>query len=159
MLRKQINDALTQATRAQDKRRMATLRLINAAIKDRDIAVRGSGKQDVVDEAEIQQILQKMIKQREDSTVFYEEAGRLELVQQEREEIAIIREFLPRQLGEDEVREAVQGTIDDLKATCVRDMGRCMASLKERYPGQMDFGQASAMLKSILCRPGTAQSA
>jgi uncharacterized protein YqeY len=159
MLRKQINDALSDATREQNKRRMATLRLINAAIKDRDIAVRGSGKQDSVDEVDIQQILQKMIKQREESSVVYEQAGRLELAQQEREEVEIIREFLPRQLEEEEVREAVESTIEDLNATCVRDMGKCMASLKERYPGQMDFGQASSMLKGILCKQSAAQSA
>ncbi|MEM8876546.1 MAG: GatB/YqeY domain-containing protein [Pseudomonadota bacterium] len=158
-MRKQINDALTEATRQQDKRRMATLRLINAAIKDRDIAVRGSGKQESVDDADIQQILQKMIKQRQESFVVYEQAGRLELAQQEREEVEIIREFLPRQLGEDEVLEAVETTIDDLNATCVRDMGKCMATLKERYPGQMDFGRASSMLKNILCKQGSAQSA
>jgi uncharacterized protein YqeY len=151
MLRKKINDALTEAMRAQNKRRTATLRLINAAIKDRDIAVRGSGKQDSVGETDIQQILQKMIKQREESSVIYEEAGRIELVNQEREEMEIIREFLPRQMAEPEVRAAVETTIDDLDATCVRDMGKCMATLKERYPGQMDFGQASAMLKNILC--------
>lgn len=159
MLRKQINDALGDATRNQEKRRMATLRLINAAIKDRDIAVRGSGKQDSVDEVDIQQILQKMIKQREESSVIYEEAGRLELAQQERDEVEIIREFLPRQLEETEMREAVESTIEDLDATCVRDMGKCMATLKERYPGQMDFGRASAMLKNILCKQGAAQSA
>ena len=151
VLRKSINDALASATKAQERRRIATLRLMNAAIKDRDIAVRGSGKDDHVSDQEIQQLLQKMIKQREDSVVIYADAGRTELAEQEREEMAIIREFLPQQMSQEEIRSAVEAIIAETDATCVRDMGKCMGELKARYPGQMDFGKASAIVKSILC--------
>ena len=109
MLRQEINDALKGAMREQDRRRMATLRLINAAIKDRDIAVRSTGKDDVVGDNEIRTILQKMIKQREESAKIYEEAGRLELVEQETQEAEIIRSFLPKQMSEDEI-EFLQGS-------------------------------------------------
>ena len=157
MLRQEINDALKDAMRDQARRRMATLRLINAAIKDRDIAVRSSGRDEGVSDDEIRQILQKMIKQREESAKIYEEAGRLELVEQEREESEIIRSFLPRQLSEDEVQEACAGVVEEVGATCVRDMGKCMSTLKERFPGQMDFGRASAVVKHILCDKPEAQ--
>lgn len=150
-MREQLTAALKDATLAQDKRRMATLRLINAAIKDRDIAARGNGKEAVSDE-EILQILGKMIKQRQESAQTYEEAGRLDLAEQEREEIAIISSFLPRQLNENEVQEACKEVVGDVGAESLKDMGKCMGALKERYAGQMDFGQASKVVKTILAR-------
>ncbi len=137
------------ALRAGDKRRISTIRLIQAAIKDRDIAARGAGKGPVNDE-EIMQILAKMVKQRDESARIYEEANRLELAQQEREEIAVIQSFLPKQLGDDEVRNLCAKIVDDVGADGLRDMGKCMAALKERYPGQMDFGKASGVVKTLL---------
>ncbi|WP_436638250.1 GatB/YqeY domain-containing protein [Microbaculum sp. FT89] len=149
MLRDQINDALKLAMKSQDKRRMATLRLINAAVKDRDIAARTGGKDSVSDD-EIRELLQKMVRQREESATVYAEAGRTELAEQEREEITIIRDFLPRQLSEDEVRCACEAVVKDIGANGLRDMGKCMATLKERFPGQIDFGRASTVVKQML---------
>lgn len=148
-MRDKLNAALKEATLAQDKRRMATLRLINAAIKDRDIAARGGGKEAVSDE-EILQILAKMIKQRLESAQTYEEAGRLDLAEQEREEIEVISSFLPRQLDENEMSEACRKVVEEIGAESLRDMGKCMGALKERYPGRMDFGKASKVVKDIL---------
>ncbi|HXK53129.1 MAG TPA: GatB/YqeY domain-containing protein [Hyphomicrobiales bacterium] len=148
-MREQITAALKQATLAQEKRRMSTLRLITAAIKDRDIAARGSGQDGVSDE-EILQILAKMIKQRLESAQTYEEAGRLDLSSQEREEIEIISSFLPRQLSEAEMDDACRKVVQEAGAAGLKDMGKCMAALKERYPGQMDFGKASKLVKDIL---------
>ena len=148
-MREIIAQALKDAIKAQDKRRISTLRLIQAAIQDRDIAHRGAGKDPVSDE-EIMQILAKMAKQREDSAKAFEEGNRLELAAQEREEIAIIQGFLPRQLGEDDVKQACQQVIDEVGADGLRDMGRCMAALKERFAGQMDFGKASSIVKTML---------
>lgn len=149
MLREQINEALTAAMKAQDKRRVATLRLINAAIKDRDIAARGDGGDGLSDD-DIRQLLAKMVKQREESMQIYAEAGRPELAEQEREEMEIIRSFMPRQLSEDEVRSACEEVVREIGASGLRDMGRTMATLKERYPGQMDFGRASCVVKGML---------
>lgn len=140
---------LKDALKAGDKRRISTIRLIQAAIKDRDIAARGAGKGPVNDE-EIMLILAKMVKQRDESARIYEEANRLELAQQEREEIEIIKSFLPKQLGEDEVKQLCAKVVSDVGADGLRDMGRCMAALKERYPGQMDFGKASGVVKTLL---------
>ncbi len=140
---------LKDAMRGGDKRRISTIRLIQAAIKDRDIAARTAGKGAVNDE-EIMQILAKMVKQRDESARIYEEANRLELAQQEREEIEVIKSFLPKQLGEDEVRQLCAKVVADVGADGLRDMGRCMAALKERYPGQMDFGKASGVVKTLL---------
>ncbi len=149
MLRDQINAALKEAMKSQDKRRMATLRLINAAVKDRDIAARTAGKDSVSDD-EIRELLQKMVRQRDESAVVYAEAGRTELAEQEREEIEIIKDFLPRQLSEDEVRCACEEVVKAIGAHGLRDMGKCMATLKERFPGQMDFGRASTVVKQML---------
>lgn len=149
MLREQINEAITAAMKAQDKRRVATLRLVNAAIKDRDIAARGDGGDGLSDD-EIQQLLAKMVRQREESMQIYAGAGRPELAEQEREEMEIIRSFMPRQLSEDEVRCACEEVVREVGATGLRDMGRTMATLKERYPGQMDFGRASCVVKGML---------
>lgn len=149
-LRENIDDALKQAVKAKDKRRISTLRLINAAIKDRDIAARTSGADDGVADDEVLQILAKMVKQREESAATYEEAGRLELAEQERDETAIIREFMPRQFSEDEIRSACSDVVDAIEAKGLKDMGRCMGALKERYAGQMDFSKASGIVKEML---------
>jgi uncharacterized protein YqeY len=141
----QLKDAL----KGGDKRRVSTIRLIQAAIKDRDIAARGAGKGPVNDE-EIMQILAKMVKQRDESARIYEEANRLELAEQEREEIAVIRSFLPQQLGDDQVRQLCAKVISDVGADGLRDMGKCMAVLKEQYSGQMDFAKASGVVKTLL---------
>ncbi|KGF68866.1 glutamyl-tRNA amidotransferase [Hoeflea sp. BAL378] len=149
MMRERFTEALNNAIRAKDPRRVSTLRLIQAAIKDRDIANRGAGKDPVSDE-EILQILTKMIKQREESAAIYEENVRLELAQQERDEIAIIRQFLPEQMPEEKVREACASVVSETGASGLRDMGKCMNVLKERYPGKMDFSKASGVVKGLL---------
>ncbi len=130
-MRERLAQALKDAQKAQDKRRTSTLRLINAAIQDRDIANRGASK-DAVSDEDILQILTKMVKQREESAKAFEEGSRLDLAAQEREEIAIIRQFLPQQLGEDEVRKLAAETIEELGADGLRDMGRCRNALKEK---------------------------
>ena len=148
-MRETINAALKEAMKAQDKRRISTLRLINTAIKDRDIAARGSGKGEA-SEAELLDLLPKMIKQREESEKIYADAGRGELAKQEAEEIAIIPEFLPTQLSEADTQEAVADAIAKAGASSVKDMGKVMAALKARYAGQMDFAKASALVKAKL---------
>lgn len=148
-MREIIAEALKTAQKAQDKRRVATLRLAQAAIHDRDIAHRGAGKDPVTDE-EIVQILAKMVKQREESARIYEEASRIDLALGEREEIEILKEFLPRQLDEEGVKNACQNVIKEIGADGLRDMGRCMAALKERFPGKMDFSKASGVVKDLL---------
>ncbi|MCB8838623.1 GatB/YqeY domain-containing protein [Aurantimonas sp. VKM B-3413] len=148
-MREQIADALNAAVKNQDKHRISTLRLINAAIKDRDVANRAAGR-DPVGEDEVQQILIKMIKQRIESAHEYEESGRLELAEQEREEIGVIREFLPAQLDTGEVERACRQAVEDTESKSLRDVGRCMNKLKERYSGQMDFGKASTVVKGLL---------
>ncbi len=148
-MRDQINNELKQAIKTQQKRRMSTLRLINAAIKDRDIASRSNG-QDGVTDADILEILSKMIKQRKESVKTYEEAGRLELAEAEQEEIEIIETFLPAQLSDEESRSAVEEVIADIGAQSLKDMGRTMTALKKRYAGQMDFSKSSAMVREIL---------
>jgi uncharacterized protein YqeY len=148
-MREKLAADLKDAMKAGDKRRLSTIRLVQAAIKDRDIANRGAGKDPVQDE-EILQILAKMVKQREESARIYEEANRLELAEQEREEIEVIKSFLPQQLGDGEVRNICQKMIAEVGADGLRDMGKCMNALKERYPGQMDFSKASGMVKELL---------
>lgn len=148
-MREEIAAALKNALKAQDKRRVCTLRLIQAAVSDRDIANRGAGKDPVTDE-DILQILAKMVKQREESARAFEDGARLDMAEQERQEIAIIREFMPRQLCEEDTKAAVRQVIDDIGAEGLRDMGRCMATLKERYPGQMDFARANGIAKTML---------
>lgn len=148
-MREMLAQALKTAMKAGDKRRTSTLRLIQAAIHDRDIVQRGAGKEPVSDE-EILQILTKMVKQRQESAKAFEDGNRLELAVQEREESAIISEYLPKQMGEDEVREAARKAIAEVGAEGLRDMGRAMNALKERYPGQMDFGKASGIVKELL---------
>lgn len=148
-MRETIGQALKIALKAQDKRRTSTLRLINAAIQDRDISNRGVGKDPVSDD-DILQILAKMVKQREESAKAFEDGNRLELAEQERDEIEIIREFLPRQMDEETVKKAVADAVAETGAEGLRDMGRVMNLLKERFTGQMDFSKAGAMVKAAL---------
>jgi len=148
-MRETVTAALKVATKAQDKRRISTLRLIAAAIKDRDIAARGAGKGEAT-EAELLELFAKMIKQREESEKIYTQAGRAELAKQEAEEIDIIREFLPVQLSDAALQKAIAGSIAEAGASSVKDMGRVMAVLKARYAGQMDFAKASVLVKAKL---------
>jgi uncharacterized protein len=149
-LRTRIGGSLKEAMKARDADRLSTLRLINAAIKDRDIALRGEGREDGVTEAEVLQILGKMVRQRQESARAYEEGGRLELAEKERAEVGVIEEFLPRQLTEDEVAAAIDRAIADTGAEGIRDMGKVMGELKARHTGQMDFGAAGPMVKARL---------
>ena len=149
-MRDRLKEMLTTSLKAGEKRRVATVRLILAAIKDRDIAIRSEGQSDGVSDEEILSILQKMVKQRRESTVLYEEGGRLELAAQEEEEIAIIQEFLPAQIGDDEMAAAAAEIVAETGAASLKDMGSVMAILKERYAGRMDFAQAAGQVKSHL---------
>ncbi len=150
MLREQLTEALKDAMRGQDKRRTSTLRLILAAIKDRDIAGRENGSRDLVGDDEILQLLQKMVRQRRESIETFEKGGRVDLADQERAEIVIIEGFLPQQMGDDEIAAAVDAVAAEMGAMGLKDMGRVMAALRERYPGTMDFGKASAAAKARL---------
>jgi uncharacterized protein YqeY len=155
MMREKIMTATKTAMKSGDKRRLATLRLMSAAIKDRDIAARVDDKgtatgKEAIDEQEILQLLQKMIKQRREAEATYREAGRQELVDQEAFEITVIEEFLPAQMSEEDIRAAVAATIAAEGASGLKDMGRTMGALKAKYAGQMDFGKASAIAKELL---------
>lgn len=150
MLRQRLNESLKEAMKARDERAVSTLRLILAALKDRDICARGKGNNDGISEAEIQLMLQSMIKQRHESIDMYERGGRCELAEQERGEIVIIERFLPKQLDETEIASAVERAISDVQPSGVKDMGKVMAFLKQHYPGQMDFGKASGLLRGRL---------
>ena len=149
-LRSRVGAALKDAMRAKDATRLSTLRLISAAIKDRDIALRGEGRPDGAGDAEVLAILARMVRQRHESARAYEEGGRLDMAEDEREEIGIIEEFLPRRLGEAEVETAIDRAVAETGAGGVRDMGRVMAALKGRYAGQMDFGRVGPMVKARL---------
>ncbi len=150
MLRQQLNDALKGAMLSKETRTVSTVRLILAALKDRDIAARPRGVADGIGDDEILQLLQSMIKQRRESIALYEQGGRQDLAGQEREEIAVIERFLPRQMSEGETAEAVAAVIAELGAGGLKDMGRVMAALKERFAGCMDFTKASAQAKAAL---------
>jgi uncharacterized protein YqeY len=150
-MRDGFSEALKTAMRAGDKRRVATIRLIQAAIKEKDIEARGAGRGEATD-AEILALLQKMIKQRQESAAIYEGAGRAELAAQEREEIAIISEFQPRQLDEAETRAAVEAAIVATGASDIKDMGKVIAALRAEHAGSMDFAKASAMVKALLAK-------
>ncbi|WP_353857590.1 GatB/YqeY domain-containing protein [Azospirillum formosense] len=150
MLRTRLNEALKQAMLAKNQRAVSTVRLILAALKDRDIAARTRGVTDGIDEAEILSMLQTMIKQRGESIKLYEQGGRLELAEQEREEITVIEGFLPKQMSEEEVAAAVRTVVEEIGATCIKDMGKVMAELKTRYAGQMDFAKVSGTVKQQL---------
>ena len=149
-MRERITSAMKAAMKEKDATRLSTLRLISAAIKDRDIALRGEGREDGVSDAEIMAILSKMIRQRQESAATYEQAGRLELAEKERAEIGVIEEFLPRQLSEGEIEQAVARAIAETGAASIRDMGRVMGALKEKYAGRMDFARAGAAVKKAL---------
>jgi hypothetical protein len=149
MLREEINDAVKSAMKSQDKLKLSTLRLINAAIKNADIEARGSGKGALAD-GEILSLLQKLIKQRQESVELYEKGGRAELADQERGEIEIINGFLPQQLSEAQAKEAIAAVIGETGAAGMKDMGKVIATLKARYAGRMDFGKASALVKAML---------
>ncbi len=150
MLRDRLGDALKTAMKAQDKRKTSTLRLILAALKDRDIAARTSGHSDGVDDDEILQLLTKMVRQRRESIKLYEEGGRVDLAEREAEEIEIIEDFLPRQLDDAETEEAIREIFEEVGATGLKDMGRTMAALKSRYAGRMDFAKAGAAVRKKL---------
>ncbi|AJC80358.1 GatB family aspartyl/glutamyl-tRNA amidotransferase protein [Rhizobium etli bv. phaseoli str. IE4803] len=149
MLRDQLATQLKEAMKAKDSERLSTVRLIQAAIKDRDIANRGAGKEQASDD-EILQILAKMVKQRDESAKIYEENSRPELAAKERAEITVIQDFMPRQLSDSEVRTNVSAIIAETGAAGAKDMGKVMAALKERYAGQIDFAKASATVKELL---------
>ena len=150
MLRTHLSDALKTAMKGKDAPTVSTLRLIMAALKDRDIAARGKGNKDGIPEEEILGLLQSMIKQRRDSIALYEKDGRMELAQQEAEEIAIIEEYLPQQMSDDDIAAAIDAVIEDAGAATLKDMGKVMAGLKEKHAGSMDFSMASAMVKERL---------
>jgi len=149
-VRDQLKKALKESMRAKDERAVSTLRLIMAALKDRDIAIRASGDTDGIPESDIMQMLQSMVKQRRESIKLYETGGRLELVEQEQQEIAVIQRFLPQQMGEAEIESAVRMVIEELGVTGLKQMGPVMTELRERFAGRMDFGKASSIVKQAL---------
>jgi len=149
-LRDRILEDLQTAMREKDEVRVATLRLIQAAIKDRDIAARAEDRCEGCDEAQIQSLLQKLLKQREESAETYENAGRLDLAERERREAEIVREYLPEPMDAGEIRDAAREVVDELAASGLKDMGKCMGALKQRYTGRMDFAKAGAEVKTLL---------
>jgi uncharacterized protein YqeY len=150
MLRQRLNEALKIAMLGKDARSVSTVRLILAALKDRDIAARSRGVTTGIADDEILQLLQSMIKQRRESIVLYEQGARLDLARQEAEEITVIERFLPAQMSADDIAEAVSAMIAEIGAGGLKDMGRTMTALKERYAGRMDFTKASAIVKQQL---------
>ncbi len=148
-MREKLNADLIIAIKARDKRKTATLRLILAAIKDRDIDARGKGKENISDE-EILALLQKMVKQRAESIEIYHKAGRDDLEQQERDEVVIIEEFLPQPLGESEIASEIDLAIEKTGAQSLRDMGKVVGALKAKFPGRIDFSKASKLVKDKL---------
>ncbi|MBK18483.1 MAG: glutamyl-tRNA amidotransferase [Rhodospirillaceae bacterium] len=150
MLREEISSALKSAMKAKKSECVSTIRLILAAIKDRDIASRTGGDSDGISDDEIMKVLQTMVKQRQESIKMYEQGGRPELAKQEADEIVIIQEFLPEQLSEEEIAAIVNAAIEELGAESLKDMGRMMAHLRENHAGSMDFGKASGILKQRL---------
>ena len=150
MLRDDVSTELKQAMRSKNTVKTATLRLILAAIKDRDIAARTDGVFEGIGEDEVLKVLQTMVKQRRESIKMYEQGNRPELAAQEAQEIAIIQSFLPEQMDDLEIEAAVKAVIDEIEANSLKDMGTSMGLLRERYSGRMDFGKASAILKSLL---------
>ncbi|NNU80931.1 GatB/YqeY domain-containing protein [Halovulum dunhuangense] len=150
MIRARLSQELKDAMKAKDQARLSTLRLINAAIKDRDIAARSEDNIEGVSDEEIRAIMAKMIKQRRDSAQAYDEAGRIELAEAERAEIEVIQSFLPKPLSEADVQKAIEAAIAETGASSIRDMGKIMGVLKAKYAGQMDFGKAGAQVKAAL---------
>ena len=149
MLRDDINNAVKEAMKAKDERKLSTLRMVNSTLKNADIEARGQGKPPLSD-GDLLGVLQKMIKQRQESVELYDKGGRAELAAQEREEIAIISGYLPKQMSEDDVKAAIAATIADSGANGIKDMGKVIGALKAKYAGQMDFGKASALVKAAL---------
>jgi uncharacterized protein YqeY len=149
MLRDDINNAVKDAMKAKAELKLGTLRMVNSAIKNADIEARGQSKPPLSDE-DILGLLQKMIKQRQESVELYDKGGRAELAAQEREEIAIISAYLPKQMSDDEVKVAIAATIKDTGAAGMKDMGKVIGALKAKYAGQMDFGKASGLVKAAL---------
>ena len=149
-MRSELDENLKEAIKSQEKQRVATLRLINAAIKDRDIAVRSEENTEGVSDDEIILILSNMVKQRKQSIIQYEEGGRIELAEREREEIKIIQEFLPNQLTTDEIQSEISKIIDAEEQLTIKDMGKIMGELKNKFSGRMDFGKASEIVKALL---------
>ena len=149
MLRDDINTALKEAMKAGDKRRVSTLRLMNAAIKDRDIEARGAGKGTATDD-ELLGLLQKMIKQRQESLSIYEQAKRDDLASQEREEMEIIASYLPKQMSDDEIKSAIDAAIKETGAAGMKDMGKVIGALRGKYAGRMDFAKVSGVVKGLL---------
>ena len=149
-LRAQLTDAMKEAMKAKDTKRLATVRLILAALKDRDIAARSETNKELVSDDDILTLLAKMIKQREESAAVYRQGGRPELAENEEAEIVIIRGFMPAQMDDAALKNAVAKTIAETGAASIKDMGKVMAVLKERYAGQMDFSKASAATKDAL---------
>ena len=150
MLRQAFTDRLKQALKARDARTVSTTRLILAGLKDRDIAARGHGNTEGLPEPEIQRMLQAMVKQRRELIALYEQGNRPDLAQQEREEIAVIESFLPRQLGETEIEAAATAVIAETEAAGIKDMSKVMAALRERHAGMIDFGRAGAIVRRLL---------
>lgn len=150
MMRARLSEALTSAMKAKDARRVSTLRLILAALKDRDIAARTEGNNQGLGEEDLLNMLATMVRQRHESIKLYEEGGRQELADQEREEITVIESFMPERLSDAEVKQASEKVIADIGAASLKDMGRTMAALKERYAGRMDFGKTADIVKQLL---------
>ncbi|MET0743997.1 MAG: GatB/YqeY domain-containing protein [Microvirga sp.] len=148
-MRERFTTEMKEAMKAGDRRRLGTIRLIQAALKDKDIELRGTGKGPATEE-DILALLQKMIKQRQESIVMYEQGGRAELAQQEREEAEVIGSYLPRQMDEAEIRAAIDAAIAETGAASMKDMGKVVGALRARYAGRMDFGRASGLVKELL---------
>ena len=150
MLRQSFRDRLKEAMKARDSLTVSTVRLILAGLKERDVAARGQGNLDGLSEAEIQRMLQAMIKQRRESIALYQQGNRPDLAEQESEERAVIESFLPRQLDEDEIESAAKAAIDETGAATVKDLGKVMAVLRERHGGVIDLGRAGAIVRRLL---------
>ena len=151
MLRDNINNAMKDAMKARDERRVGTLRMMNAAIKNADIEARGQGKEPL-NEADLMSLFQKMIKQRQESAELYDKGARPELAAAERGEIEIITAYLPQQMSDVEAGSAISAVLKEINAETMKDMGRAMAALKERFAGKMDFGKASGKIKELLSK-------
>jgi hypothetical protein len=149
MLRDDINNAVKEAMKAKNERKVSTLRMVNSTIKNADIEARGQGKPPLSD-GDLLGVLQKMIKQRQEAVELYDKGGRAELATQEREEIAIISSYLPKQMSEDDVKQAISSVIAETGAAGIKDMGKVIGELKAKYAGQMDFAKASGLVKAAL---------
>lgn len=150
-LREDITNSVKDAMRSKDAIRLSTLRLVNAAIKDRDIAARAEDRCEGIEDSEIMALLSKMVKQRVESASTYEDNGRPELAERERSEIDVIKAFMPTPLSEDELKDVIEGYVRDSGATCLKSMGKIMGQLKSDYAGRVDMGKAGALVKGHLC--------